>query len=97
MKLQGRNLELHLRGDDVALLQSELRQLGIPIADPTGIFGSTTLLAVQRFQTEHRLPVTGIVDARTARLINQAIAALGRERWRVAGRVLQPDGSPVIG
>lgn len=97
MKLQGRNLELHLRGDDVALLQSELRQLGIPIADPTGIFGSTTLLAVQRFQTEHRLPVTGIVDARTARLINQAIAALGRERWRVAGRVLQPDGSPVTG
>lgn len=86
-----------MRGDDVALLQSELRQLGIQIADPPGTFGSTTLLAVRRFQTEHRIPVTGIVDARMARLVNQAIAVLERDRWQVAGRVLQPDGSPVTG
>ena len=97
MNLQGRNLEINMRGDDVALLQSELRQLGSQIADPPGMFGSTTLLAVERFQTERGIAVTGIVDARTARLINQAVAATERETWRVSGRLLQADGTAVRG
>ncbi len=56
MNLQGRNLALNMRGDDVALLQTELRQLDLQIADPPGLFGSTTLLAVQRFQADTRSP-----------------------------------------
>ena len=94
MKLQGRNLALNMRGDDVALLQTELRQLDLQIADPPGLFGSTTLLAVRRFQAEHDIPVTGIVDARTAALINQAIEVQPRETWLVQGRLLRGDGTP---
>ncbi|MGH9311292.1 MAG: peptidoglycan-binding protein, partial [Vicinamibacterales bacterium] len=94
MNLQGRNLELNLRGDDVALLQTELRQLDFQIADPPGLFGSTTLLSVRRFQAEHDVPVTGIVDARTAALINQAIEVQPRETWLVQGRLLRADGTP---
>lgn len=63
MKLQGRKLELMHHGDDVALLHTELRALDFEIADPPDVFGSTTLLAVRRFQSDHHLPVTGIVDA----------------------------------
>ena len=95
MILQGRNLALNMRGDDVALLQTELRQLDLQIADPPGLFGSTTLLAVRRFQAEHDVPVTGIVDARTARLINQAIDPQPRETWLVQGRLLRADGTAV--
>ncbi|MBL8425766.1 MAG: peptidoglycan-binding protein [Candidatus Accumulibacter phosphatis] len=92
MKLQGRKLELMHHGDDVALLHAELRALDFEIADPPDVFGSTTLLAVRRFQSDHHLPVTGIVDARTARLINQAVDALPRPTWRVQGRLLRSDG-----
>ena len=95
MKLQGRNLELNQRGDDVSLLHAELRQLSFQITDPPGFFGSTTLLAVQRFQTDRRLPVTGVVDARTARRINQEVDALPRQTWRVQGQVRRPDGQAV--
>ena len=72
MKLQGRNLEPNLRGDDVKLLQSELRMLKLKtqIVDPEGFFGSTTFLAVQEFQQLHGLEATGIVDEGTA-TINQ--------------------------
>lgn len=95
MKLLERNLETNHRGDDVALLQTELRQLAFQIVDPPGLFWSTTLLAVRRFQADQGLPVTGIVDARTARRINQEVDALPRQTWRVQGHVLRPDGQAV--
>ena len=97
MNLQGRNLVPNLRGSDVALLHTELAQLNLAtrIVDPPGFFGSTTYLAVQEFQRRHDLPVTGVVDERTARLINRAVDALPRDRWQVRGRVLRVDGQAV--
>lgn len=97
MKLQGRNLEPNMRGDDVALLQSELKQLKLQtqIIDTDGFYGSMTFLAVQEFQRSNSLAVTGIVDERTARMINRVVDALPREAWVVKGSVLQPDGDPV--
>jgi hypothetical protein len=94
MDLQGRNLALTSRGDDVALLQAELRQLDFEIADPPGLFGSTTQLAVRHFQTAQGLRVSGVVDARTARRINQAIEVRPRDTWLVQGRLLRVDGRP---
>ena len=97
MNLQGRNLEPNLRGDDVKLLQSELRLLKLKtqIVDQDGFFGSTTFLAVQEFQQLHGLAATGIVDERTATLINQAVGEAGTERFVVRGHVRQANGEPV--
>ncbi len=70
------------RGADVKLLQSELVQLGLTIV-PTELekqqFGPSTYEAVLAFQRQHArsgLQATGIVDERTALLINQAVDAL---------------------
>jgi peptidoglycan hydrolase-like protein with peptidoglycan-binding domain len=99
MKLQGRNLEPNLRGDDVKLLQSELRQLKLKtqIVDPEGFFGSTTFLAVQEFQKLHGLEVTGIVDQQTALLINAEVDEIGTEVFIVRGEVRRSDGDPMRG
>ena len=94
MILQGRNLEPNMRGDDVRLLQDELRQLGFNIVGQEGFFGSTTFLAVQQFQQQHNLPATGIVDAQTARVINAALDAQPREGYLVKGKVVNSDGRP---
>src|SRR6266853_1139286 len=79
MKLSRRNLRLDVSGDDVRLLQSELIQLGLPIPKPEqerGAFLQGTHEAVVRFQREHKLEPTGVVNAETARAINAAVSAL---------------------
>lgn len=66
MKLQDRNLNIRMRGEDVELLQQELRQLDFVIKDEAGYFGSSTRRAVERFQEENNLEMKGVVDERTA-------------------------------
>lgn len=97
MDLQARNLKPNARGEDVQLLQNRLRELGFSVEDRGGFFGSTTFAAVQEFQRRHNLPITGIVQADTARLISTALAARPRENHVVMGSVRNPDGSPVSG
>jgi peptidoglycan hydrolase-like protein with peptidoglycan-binding domain len=104
MNLQGRNLYLRMRGEDVKLLQSELRQLGFSIGDEEGYFGKATRRAVLKFQEEQGLEPTGKVEERTAEVINTAVATLQPEPrpedrvepLTVTGRVLQ-DGEPLAG
>src|SRR5215203_4325078 len=97
MNLQGRNLEPNLRGDDVKLLQSELRLLKLKtqIVDQDGFFGSTTFLAVQEFQKSRGLEATGVVDERTATLINEAVGEIGAQRFVVRGQVKKANGEPM--
>ena len=97
MKLQGRNLEPNLRGEDVRPLQSELRQLGVTVDDPEGFFGSATVRAVQVFQREHGItPANGVVDRKTAQRINEMLAVLsGPKPYVVRGRVLDVEGKGV--
>src|SRR6185369_10266885 len=79
MKLQDRNLSQGINGDDVKLLQKELRQLGLVIADAEvakNFFGETTRQAVVDFQKAHGLPVDGIVGVNTAKALSVAIADL---------------------
>jgi murein DD-endopeptidase MepM/ murein hydrolase activator NlpD len=53
-------------GSDVTILQTWLTDLGYPVAQ-TGLFSSSTLRAVRRFQNAHSLyPASGTVGARTA-------------------------------
>ncbi len=95
MELQGRDLKQNMRGEDVELLQEELRQLGFNIPSQRGIFDSDTFVAVEKFQRQHNLRATGIVDARTARMINATLDAQTRDGYLVKGKVVHADGSPV--
>ena len=98
MNLQGHNLSMNMTGADVALLQSELAQLGYAIAMPeTGqhVFGSTTLQAVQDFQRKRGLAVTGIVDPITAKAINAAVDARP-QHFSVIGDVHHQGGGPAL-
>src|SRR5262245_39087250 len=96
MTLQGRNLEPNLRGDDVALLQGELRRLGFAIGDVAGFFGSTTLAAVVAFKRQQGVESPdGAVDRDWAARIDEAIGRLEVTTRVVMGAVRREDGSPL--
>ena len=79
MKLQNRNLSSQMQGDDVKLLQSELARLGYKIAadeQAKHLFGASTHDAVYDLQKTNGLEATGIVDEKTAALINHLVDAL---------------------
>lgn len=100
MKLQGRNLQPDMRGDDVTQLQTELLLLNYTITDPDGFFGSATFDAVRLFQQGLDLPKTGIVDYKTAAALNAAVGVLpssGQNGYVVRGSLLKSDGSPEYG
>ena len=88
MNLQGRDLKLNLRGDDVALLQHELATIGLTVPDAERretLFGQGTHDAIIRFQKQSCMEPTGVVDAETARAINAAVDAL---TFTVEGKVV---------
>jgi hypothetical protein len=90
MNLQGRNLQQGLTGDDVRLLHAELAQLNLLVSDDEragALFGPLTLAAVQQFQKQHALPITGVVDPATAAAINAALNAQPAPTFTVSGRV----------
>lgn len=86
--LLDRTLRIRMRGDDVSLLQRQLRQLGYDIGDETKYFDRKTQQAVQQFQREHELEPTGLVDEQAASRINEAIGFV------VRGTVCEADGTP---
>ena len=47
------------------VLQSNLARLGYNVGTPDGVFGPGTTTAVKQFQTDNKLPATGVVDAAT--------------------------------
>ena len=98
MKLQDRNLSLRMKGDDVALLQQELKKLGFDIGDEQGTFGEATKKAVLVFQRKNELEITGEVEERTAAAINRAVEAIDPAQNSVVhGRLIMPDGAPIMG
>lgn len=99
MKLQGRELSIELKGEDVALLQKELMQLGFEIADTElkdSLFGETTQKSVIEFQQKNGLKESGVVDEATATAINQAVEAEPRQ-FIVRGQIRQADGNSFEG
>jgi peptidoglycan hydrolase-like protein with peptidoglycan-binding domain len=100
MDLMGRDLSPGMRGEDVRLLHSELNQLGFPIPiseTAAGFFGRATLDAVERFQTQNSLPVTGIVDRVVAERINRALGEAPARRAIVRGTIRLSTGAPAPG
>lgn len=98
MQLQGRELKFESLGADVKLLQGELVQLGYKIPEreiDEGFFGKGTQRAVSTFQTNYRLEVTGVVDKKTAALINQVVYTLQHKKpFVVMGTVARVEGKP---
>ncbi len=98
MQLQGRDLKFEMQGKDVKLLHEELKQLGFALPKSElarNFFGAKTKEAVITFQKQHSLEPSGIVDERTAELINRII---GEEQpFTVNGRVIYADEMPMAG
>jgi Putative peptidoglycan binding domain len=69
----------------VAALQIALHARNLYRGSVDGIAGPQTASAVRRFQRKKRVPVTGVIGART----RLALGRLGRHR--LGSRVLQPD------
>ncbi|MEZ0368231.1 MAG: peptidoglycan-binding protein [Candidatus Sericytochromatia bacterium] len=55
-------------GPEVELLQIWLRRLGRELAI-SGLYDQATATAVRQFQTQNKLPMTGVCDGRTARAL----------------------------
>jgi hypothetical protein len=97
MKLQGRNLSLNLRGRDVALLHRELRQIGLVIPDDelrAALYGRVTFRVVAEFQKKNGLEANGVVDEKSAAVINRNVAL---ETPRIVkGLVTDENGNPLV-
>src|SRR5215218_5111054 len=100
MNLSGRNLSSNSSGPDVTVLQTELARLGYALpANETASqqFGPATLDAVRDFQRRRGVPVTGVVDPPSARLINLAVESMASRRFTVSGAVRHQDGTILPG
>lgn len=78
MNFPGRNLSLGLSGEDVSQLHEDLISVGFPIPDDEldeGVFGEGTLEAIRVLQQRHQLEPSGVVDKRTASLLNSEVYA----------------------
>jgi peptidoglycan hydrolase-like protein with peptidoglycan-binding domain len=96
MRLQGRNLQAGMAGDDVSALHHELVALGYEV--PPGeqeakAFGVATAGTVARLQRAHGLPDTAVVDEATARALERALTSPSAET--VVARLPLPErGTP---
>lgn len=65
-------LKRNSHGHDVLLLQQKLRNIGYSIKSTDGVFGEETERAVEEFQRDQKLKVTGIVTNATWRALKNA-------------------------
>jgi peptidoglycan hydrolase-like protein with peptidoglycan-binding domain len=65
-------ISIGCRSEWVRQMQQRLKDLGYFTGNPTGYFGEMTRSSVVSFQQNNRLPVTGIVDSATWRLISSS-------------------------
>src|SRR5712664_4123681 len=94
-----KDLSIGATGNGVAALHSALAKnnVSVPPAEVASkSFGSGTRNAVRRFQGEHGLERTGLVDAETARAINVALHT-NSTSYSVSGVVTLPDGTRANG
>ena len=63
-------------------LQTDLQTAGYDPGPIDGIYGPQTVAAVEQLQTDSELRVTGLVDAATARALQEKLAEAGQEQAR---------------
>ncbi|MGI6237702.1 MAG: peptidoglycan-binding protein [Candidatus Excrementavichristensenella sp.] len=61
------------RGDEVAMLQGQLKELGYFTGSADGLYKNSTVLAVKLFQHANGLRVTGIAGMETRALLNDGL------------------------
>ena len=59
-------------GQNVSLLQKKLQELGYSISVVDGVFGNETKSAVEAFQRDKKIPVTGVVNNSTWRVLRES-------------------------
>ncbi len=64
-------LSVNSTGNDVIILQQKLQDVGYAISIVDGEFGNETKAAVEKFQSDHNLSVTGIVNNATWRALKK--------------------------
>ncbi len=67
--------------DYVSAIQTDLRAIGYYTGEVDGIYGPQTIAAVEQFQADHRLPVTGLVDPATQAVLQVELA--GRQSAQI--------------
>jgi hypothetical protein len=92
-----------MKRSQVADLHQALTLIGLQIDNvetDNQRFGKSTLKGVSRFQEEHQLPVTGVVDEVTAQALNGLLAERGMLDeeliYLVRGVVHRADGKPAM-
>ncbi len=75
VRIEGRKIKVdrvlkhQMSGSDVALLQMKLKELGYFNSRADGLFGNITKQAVESYQGEHNMEVTGVVNKQLAELL----------------------------
>ena len=80
-------------GDDVKEVQQTLRDKGYYPGPIDGILGSRTRAALRQYQKDENLPVTGRLDADTARKLEEARRAGDSDRMKIRGMDTDNDGA----
>jgi hypothetical protein len=80
-------------GDDVKGVQQTLRDRGYSPGPIDGVLGSRTRAAIRQYQKDENLPVTGRLDADTARKVEEARRRHESERMKIQGMDTDNDGA----
>ena len=79
--------------DDVREVQQTLRDKGHYTGPIDGILGSRTRAALRQYQKDENLPVTGQLDADTARKVEEARRTSDSDRMKIQGMDANNDGA----
>ena len=80
-------------GDDVREAQQTLLDIGYWPGPIDGILGSRTRAAIRQYQRDENLPVTGWLDADTARRVEEARRTHDADRMKIQGMDTDNDGA----
>lgn len=79
---KGKKGNVNSKGGQVGELKGLLQQLGIKVA-MGDTFDPTTYKAVCTFQMKHKLPVTGVVDNNTWKLLNRVVFKVAEKKAKI--------------
>jgi peptidoglycan hydrolase-like protein with peptidoglycan-binding domain len=88
-------LSLNAQGDQVKAAQANLVKIGaaVPTTETSaGVFGTGTADAIKQFQIASKLPATGMVDAATQAMLNNAAAVAAANQSSMSGQIAMEYG-----
>ena len=96
---EDKNLQKGSKGDEVVKLQNRLNELGYSVGKADGDFGNKTKSAIEQFQGDNGLDVTGIADEKTLELLYSDDAGSKQETnddASVSDQSVDVDEAPLI-